>query len=127
MGRNTIVLQNFDIVGVLVMELGKIDHQSRHQRLTGALGCGVQAPGQPQGDGCRFFADLHGCRKSQHVVDGGLHQADGAGDGGADDVRTGLGIAAVALGIKTGDPVTLHAKRDSGHAQTEILEISTLV
>ena len=46
---------------------------------------------------------------------------------GADDVGARLGVAAVAAGLKAGDPVALHTEYDSGHTQTEILPISTLV
>ncbi len=47
--------------------------------------------------------------------------------GRADNVRTGLGVAAVTLDVKAGDPAALTAEGDRGHAQTEILPISTLV
>lgn len=98
------------------MELGKVDHQPRQKRLTGALRRGSQAPGQAEGDGRVVLPDLDGCRQAQHVVDGGLHQADSAGDARADDVRARLGVAAVALGVKAGDPVVLHAESDRRHA-----------
>ena len=109
------------------MELCEVDHQPCHQGLAGALRDLIQAPRQAEGDGRVLLPDLHRCGQAQHVVDGGLHQTNGAGDGGADDVLARLSVAAVAPGLKTGDPVILHAEYDSGHTQTEILPISTLV
>ena len=109
------------------MELGEVEHQTGQECLTGALSGLPQSSWEPQGDGCVTFPYFHGCRQTQHVVDGGLHQADSAGDARADDVRALLGLAAVALGVKPGDPVALHAECDGGHAQKEILPISTLV
>ena len=44
-----------------------------------------------------LLPDLDRSGQAQHVVDGGFHQTDGAGDGGADDVLALLGVAAVAL------------------------------
>ena len=109
------------------MELGEVDHQAGHQRLAGALRDLIQAPRQAEGDRRVLLPDLHRCGQTQHVVDGGLHQADCAGDGGADDVLARRSVAAVALGLKSGDPVLLHTEYDSGHTQMEILPISTLV
>ena len=109
------------------MELGKVDHHARQECLTGALRRLAEASRQPEGDRCVAFPDLHGRRQAQHVVDGGLHQTNGAGDRRADNVRTGLSVTAVTLYVKACDPAALTAEGDRRHAQTEILPISTLV
>ena len=122
-------LHNFDVVGILVVELCQIYHQPRQQILTGALGVGRQPAGQPQGDGGVPLVDFHRGTQSHHVVDGGFHQAHGAGDGGADKVLPLCGVAAVSLRIETDDARFLCQECNGRHAvtQKEILPISTLV
>ena len=58
-----------------------------------------------------------------------FHQAHGAGNGGADDVLTRCGEAAVSLCIETDDAGFLCEECNGRHAvtQKEILPISTLV
>ena len=109
------------------MELSKVDHHARQKCLTGALRCLAEASRQTEGDGCVTFPHLHGCRQTQHIVHRGLHETNGAGDRRADNVRTGFGISAVALDFKAGHAAALTVEGDGGHAQTEILPISTLV
>ena len=48
MGRKSIFLQDLDVVGVLVAELGEVDHQARQEGLTGALGAGGEPAGEPE-------------------------------------------------------------------------------
>ena len=102
------------------MELGEIDHQAGEQGLAGILCHGVQSPGKTKENRRVFLPHLDGSRKAQHIVDRSLHQADRAGDGGADNIGAFLGVAAVSDGIKAGNPATLHAKLNCGHTQTEI-------
>lgn len=109
------------------MELGKVDHHARQEGLTGALRRLAEASRQPEGDRCVAFPDLHGRRQAQHVVDGGLHQTNGAGNCRTDNVLAGLSVAAVALHVESDDAAPLALEGDGGHAQTEILPISTLV
>ncbi len=109
------------------MELCEINHHSRQKRLTGGLRRLTEASRQTEGDGCVTFPHLHGCRQTQHIVHRGLHETNGAGDRRADNVRSGIGIAAVTLDIKSDHPAALTAEGYGGHAQTEILPISTLV
>ena len=109
------------------MELCEIDHHSRQKRLTGGLRRLTEASRQTERNGRIAFPNLYTCRQTQNVIDCGLHQTHRAGDGRADNVRSGIGIAAVTLDIKSDHPAALTAEGYGGHAQTEILPISTLV
>ena len=111
------------------MKLGQINHQPRQEILTGALRRGSQAPGQAEGDGSVLLTDFHRGTQTHHVVDGGFHQAHGAGDGGADKVLPLCGVAAVSLRIETDDARFLCQECNGRPAvtQKEILPISTLV
>ena len=122
-------LHDFDVVGIFVVELCQIHHQPRQEILTGALGVGRQASGQPQRDGCLPLVDLDSGAKPHHVVHGGLDQAHGAGNGGADDVLARVGVAAVPADLKPDDTRFLREECYSGHvpSQNGILPISTLV
>ena len=120
-------LHDFNKVGVLAVELGEIDHHAGEEGLTGALGAGPQGPGEPQGDRGVRLPDLYRGAQAHHVVERALNEPDGAGDGGADDVLAGLGVAAVSHGVKAGDAAALRVEGDGGHSQALIVVISTLV
>ena len=101
------------------MELCEINHHSRQKRLTGGLRRLTEASRQTERNGRIAFQNLYTCRQTQNVID--------CGNGRTDYVRSGIGIAAVTLDIKSDHPATLTAEGYGGHAQTEILPISTLV
>ena len=109
------------------MELGEVDHHARQERLTGTLRRLAEASWQMEGNGRVTLPHLHGGRQSQHIVHRGFRQTNGTGNRRADNVRTGFGISAVALDFKAGHAAALTVEGDGGHAQTEILPISTLV
>ena len=111
------------------MKLGQIHHQPRQKILAGVLRHGSQAPGQTKGDGGVLLPDFHRGTQTHHVIDGGFYQAHGAGNGGADDVLTLCGEAAVSLCIETDDAGFLCQECNGRYAvtQKEILPISTLV
>ena len=85
------------------MKLRQVDHEARQQILTGGLSRLPQAPGKPEGDGGGVFIDFHRGAQPHHVVDGGVHQAHGAGDGGADDILARLAVAAVIAAYSSSD------------------------
>src|SRR5574344_106647 len=120
-------LQNLDIVGILVTERGEIEHQAGQKRLTRTLRRGGKPARAPEGNLRLRPVRLHGGGKAQHIIHGGLYQTNGAGNGRTHDIRAGRSITAVPLGVKTGEPVSLHMERDGGHTQAVILPIVTLV
>ena len=109
------------------MQLGEVDHESGHQRLTGALGGLTQLGGELQGEIGVLLPDLDGGLQPQHVVDGALGQTDRAGDGGADDILPLRGVSAVALHFKAHDAAALGMKGHGGHDQAWMAPICTLV
>jgi len=114
MGRGS-ALQNLDIFGILVVKLGEIDHQACQERLTAVLRCGGQPAGKTKADFRVLFVRFHRSRKAQHIVDCGVHQANGAGDGGADDIGPGFSVPAVSQSVKPADAVALHMERNGSH------------
>ena len=78
------------------MQAGKVNHESRQKGLTGGLIGLAQAAGDFHGDGSVALPHLDRCPQAQHVVDGALGQADGAGDCGADNIASLIGVATVA-------------------------------
>ena len=94
------------------MKLRQIDHQPRQEILTGGLGRVGQSAGEPKGDRGIRFPHLYRSTQTHHVVYGGLHQTDGAGNGGADDVFAGFSPAAVALHVKPDDDTLFIEKLD---------------
>ena len=79
---------------------------------------GASPPGSRREMAAVLLVDLHGGAQPHHVVDGGFHQPDGAGDGGADDVLALFAVAAVALCIKSDDAVFLGVESNGRHAVT---------
>jgi len=75
----------------------------------------TQICGELQGDACVLFFDLHRSLQAENVVDGTLNQADGRGNGGADDVRSRLGVAAVTAYFKAGQAVFFRKDGDGCH------------
>ena len=61
---------------------------------------------------CRTFTEA---LQPQHVVDGALHQAHCAGDGGTDDVLPLRGVAAVPPDGESGDAAALGVEFCGGH------------
>lgn len=62
-------------------------HQTGQEGLTQGLVFLPHVAGELERDVSVRFAGLYRRAHGQHVVDGGLHQADGAGEGGAENVR----------------------------------------
>src|SRR5699024_6649825 len=113
--RRSILLQHGQVFGILLVQAGKVNHQGGQEGLAHRLVLRAQPAGYAQMDGRVLFPDLHRGPQAQHVVDGALCQADGAGDGGADDVRARLPIAAVALDGEALNALALHLKANCGH------------
>ena len=103
-----------------------MEHEGGHQGLTDALIGLIQGLGELEGEERVLFPHLHRGFQAQHVVDGVVGEADGAGEGGADDVLPLGGVAAVALHLQAGEAAALRIKCYSGH-QALMAPISTLV
>ena len=112
--------------GIFLLQLDQVDHQGGQQRLAHLVGLSGQIAGKFQSDGSILLVDLHRGLQPQHVIHGALGEANGAGDGGTEDVFSCLGQAGVPLHGEGDNPATVHCKGSSGH-QALIFLISTLV
>ena len=98
------------------MKLCEVDHQPCQQILTGGLIGHRESPRQMEGQPGVVRVYPHGGSQPQHFVHRGVDQIDGAGNSGADDVLSRLGVAAVAANLERDNPFPFHGKCGSGHS-----------